>query len=288
MSKIIKPTEHDISAAIAEFSEAVRSGKFSEGKITFTKVMGFVDRKATVYFTELAWLKMQTLVDKMDKEVGWHGIATRGDDPTKDEYFITDILVYPQEVTGATVTTDQNEYQTWLMSHEDTVFDNIRMQGHSHVNMGVTPSSVDNTLYESILSQLNDTMFYIFMIVNKRGERTVKIYDMAKNIMFDTSDVTLMILNDGTGIEHWFKTSKELIKDKTPVTTSYSPTVYGGSSYYGGNYSSWKNDKSEDKKDKKDKKKKEASKFYDDDDDDYPYGKGGSLYGGYWSGRGCN
>ena len=77
----------------------------------------------------------------------------------KDTYLISDILVYPQEVTGSTVTTDQNEYEMWLMKQEDDVFNNIRMQGHSHVNMSTSPSSVDLNLYDGILSQLDSDMF---------------------------------------------------------------------------------------------------------------------------------
>lgn len=230
MSKLIKVTQECIDEIRKDFEEALSSGKFSDGKVTFTKTFGSINRKATVYFTEIAWLKMQTLVREFDKEVAWHGVATRGDDPEKDEYIISDILVYPQEVTGATVTTDQQKYQMWLMSQEDEVFNNIRFQGHSHVNMGVTPSGVDTTLYDGILEQLEDDMFYIFMIWNKRKEKTVKIYDMKKNVLFETADVTVEILEDDSGIEKWLKEAKELVKDR-PVAAVKTGYNYGNSWY---------------------------------------------------------
>lgn len=243
MSKNIKITDESLNEVRKAFEEALSTGKFSDGKITFTKTLGIVNRKATVFFTELAWLKMQTLIREFDKEVAWHGIAKRGEDASKDEYYITDILVYPQEVTGATVSTDQEKYQMWLMNHDDEVFNNIRMQGHSHVNMGVTPSSVDTSLYDRILEQLDDDMFYIFMIWNKRKEKTIKIYDLAKNILFDTSDVTVEVLDDGTGIEKFLKDAKDAVKDKptTPTTTYQSPYrgSYGYGGYYGGYGSSY-------------------------------------------------
>lgn len=229
MSKIIKITPELLMEARNEFEEALRAGKFADGKINFTKTIGTVARKATVFFSEIAWLKMWTLITDFDKEVAWHGVATRGEDPTKDEYYITDILVYPQEVTGATVNTDQVKYQTWLMGHDDEVFNNIRMQGHSHVNMGCTPSTVDTTHQEQILDQLEDDMFYIFMIWNKRKEKTVKIYDLAKNVLFETADVTVEIMNDGTGIESWMKQAKEMVVTKT---YSYNNGGYNGG--YGG------------------------------------------------------
>jgi hypothetical protein len=36
--------------------------------------------------------------------------------------------------------------------------------------MGTTPSGVDTNLYDQLLGQLEDDMFYIFMIWNKRWE----------------------------------------------------------------------------------------------------------------------
>lgn len=242
MSKVIKITPELLAEIRAEFEESLKAGKFADGKINFTKTMGTVARKATVFFSEIAWLKMWTLVSEFDKEVAWHGVAKRGEDPTKDEYYITDILVYPQEVTGATVNTDQVKYQTWLMSHDDDVFNNIRMQGHSHVNMGVTPSTVDTTHQEQILDQLEGDMFYIFMIWNKRKDKTIKIYDLAKNVLFETADVTVEIMNDGTGIESWLKQAKEMVVTKTYTYQNGGCNGYGGGyngyndNYYNGGY----------------------------------------------------
>lgn len=227
MSKVIKLTPECLTEIREAFEEALRTAKLSDGKINFTKSFGSIKREATVYFTEVAWLKMQTLIREFDTEVGWHGLAYRGEDPEKDEYYITDILVYPQEVTGATVTTDQEKYQTWLMSHEDDVFNNIRMQGHSHVNMSTSPSGVDNTLYDAILEQLEDDMFYIFLIWNKKGDKTIKIYDLAKNVLFDTTDCTVAILDEGLGLDKFLNDAKSLVTRKTYTYTasssSYAP-----------------------------------------------------------------
>ena len=226
MSKMITLPQEILDQYTHEFYEILRTGKFSDGKINFTKTLGAVDRKATVLFTEMAWQKMQTLIREFDKEVAWHGIAERCEE--KDTYLISDILVYPQEVTGSTVTTDQSEYEMWLMKQEDDVFNNIRMQGHSHVNMSTSPSSVDLNLYEGILSQLDSDMFYIFMIYNKRGEKTVKLYDLRENILFETADVTVAVkeVGDLTG---FLEEAKELVATKT-----YS---YGiGARAYGNSY----------------------------------------------------
>lgn len=237
MSKIIKITSQNLEEIRRDFEATLRGLKLSDGKINYTKTFSAIQRKATLYFTELAYLKMMTLVREFNKEIAWHGIAKRGDDPEKDEYIISDILVYPQEVTGSTVNTDQEKYQMWLMNHEDEVFNNIRMQGHSHVNMGTTPSAVDNSLYDRILDQLDNDMFYIFLIWNKRGEKTIKIYDLAKNILFETADVDVEVLDDGTGVEHFLKEAKTMVKDKVYATVPADNITYNGNgySYYGGN-----------------------------------------------------
>lgn len=255
MSKLIKMTPEYMAEVRRDFEEALSSGRFADGQINFTKTFSSIERKATIFFTELAWLKMQTLIREFDKEVAWHGIAKRGKDETKDEYYITDILVYPQEVTGATVNTDQEKYQTWLFDHEDDVFNNIRMQGHSHVNMGTSPSGVDTSLYERILEQLDNDMFYIFMIWNKRKEKTIKIYDLSKNVLFETSDVTVKILDDGTGIEKFLKNAKEMVKDKPTVPLCKGIdgyTGYSGDWYrYDGYYNNHQTDKYSEKEEPK-------------------------------------
>lgn len=262
MAKLIKLTAEYITEAVEAFKKALTSGKFADGEVTFTKKLGDIkDRKAKVIYKEIAWLKQNALVEQWDKEVAWHGIAKRGEG---DTYIIEDILVYPQEVTGVTVTTDQEEYETWLMNHDDDTFNNIRMQGHSHVNMPTSPSGVDNSLYERILQQLDDTMFYIFMIWNKRGEKTIKIYDMSKNILFDTKDCEVEIDED-IGIQSFLNSAQELVKDKpavTTVTTKYNNYAgYSGYQYQSEIYTpTYVSTKEENKKDDKKEKKEERRK----------------------------
>lgn len=266
MSKIIKVTENNLVEIRKDFEEALKNLKLSDGKINFTKTFGTIQRKAKLYFTEHAYIKMLSLVKEFDKEVAWHGIAKRSE-TEEDAYIISDILVYPQVVTGATVNTDQEEYQMWLMKHDDEIFNNIRMQGHSHVNMSTTPSSVDTALYDQILDQLDDDMFYIFLIWNKKNDKTIKIYDMAKNVLFETSDITVSILSENESIEEFLSDAKKLVQDKptyvTVNTTSYNNPVVNNkttSSIY-----------STHSERKVKKNSSGTSNYYDDYDDDSWY-----------------
>ena len=222
MSKPIRITEKEIESVKDAFFKALEKVKVSDGKFSFSKTLDDVNRKATLLFTEKAWIKQSALISNFSDEVAWHGVARRGEDESIDEYIIDDILVYPQEVTGATVTTDQEKYQNWLYSQEDEVFNNIRMQGHSHVNMGVTPSSVDTTLYENILEQLENDMFYIFLIWNKKGDKTVKIYDLEKNVLFETKDVEIGIIDEVIGLDDFIDDAKSQVTRRVVNTTSYN------------------------------------------------------------------
>lgn len=226
MSKPIKLTEELINKIKEEFVESIKKTKLFDGKLNYSRNFKWDDEndRASVVFTNIAFAKMMMLVHNFTTEVAWHGVAFRDEfDPTK--FHITDILVYPQVVSGATVNTDQEEYQTWLYKQEDEVFNNIRMQGHSHVDFGVTPSGVDNTHQEQILSQIDDDMFYIFMIWNKKYNRTVKIFDMENNTLYETDDIDVYIGDDGCDLDEFLKDAKSLVKTatyKTPASTGYS------------------------------------------------------------------
>lgn len=237
MSKIIKLTPQYIEECKNDFLESLTKTKVADGKISFSKTFTSLNRKAKVFFTEMAWMKMQALVREFEKEVAWHGVAFRGEDKEKDEYIITDILVYPQEVSGASVEMDVAKYEEWIRDNfEDERFFNIGMQGHSHVKMGVTPSSVDLNHQEAILEQLTDDMFYIFMIWNKMGDKNIKIYDLEKNVLFETADIEVEVLEGEYGIDAFVKDAKGMVKERSYVYGNGYKSGYTYGNTYGGTY----------------------------------------------------
>ena len=282
-----------LEKAKQEFDQQIAQNKISGGKIDFSfgryiKSFEQTDRKATLYFTELAWIKMTSLIREFSTEVAWHGIAHRDDDETKDVYYITDILVYPQKVTGGNVETDQDAYQTWLYGLSDDQFGNLRMQGHSHVNMPTSPSSVDLTQQGKILEQMRGDMFYVFMIWNKSHSKNIKIYDLKKNVLFETDDIEVKVYDEIIGITKFIENAKEICKP--PVYTK--PASQFGTSYpmqqtYKSTYQYQKDaeknqePKPVEKKTSTDQVKKVyplmdkkpakySGSIYDDDDYDYP------------------
>ena len=184
--------------ALKDFAAMLAGMKMSDGKLSYNKSYEYKDCSAILWLAQEAYRKTITLVMEFTDEVGWHGTASRLGD---SEFVIEDILVYPQEVTGSTVNTEQLLYSKWLYELDDETFNKIRMQGHSHVNMGVSPSGVDNQHRTQILSQLEPDMFYIFMIWNKALAVHTLIYDMQRNVLYEDSDVDVRLQNDGNMVE---------------------------------------------------------------------------------------
>ena len=165
---------------------------------------------AVLWLTQLAYRKTVSLITTFSDEVAWHGIATKLEN---GEFVLEDILVYPQEVTGSTVNTDQDGYTEWLYAFDDDTFSKIRMQGHSHVNMSVSPSVDDDRHREQILNQLEGDMFYIFMVWNKRLETHTLIYDIVKNVMYEDGDITMKIAGDDS-LDEFMADAKEKVQKK--------------------------------------------------------------------------
>lgn len=88
------------------------------------------------------------------------------------------------------------------------------MQSHSHVNMSTSPSAVDLTHQEKILSQLSSDMFYIFMIWNKKMEHTAKIFDLKNNTLYENKDIDVVIGNNNIDIKGFVDTSKKLVEKR--------------------------------------------------------------------------
>ena len=181
----------------------------------------------TVYITAEAFIKMRTLVDNTETEIGWYGVVKKYPG-LQETYVIEDIIVYPQRVTGATCEQDDNKIFEFEMSLTDEQVNNKRFQGHSHVNMGVTPSGVDEAFYQDLLSQVRD--YYIIMVTNKRGDNHIRFYDMENNIVYTELELKVL-LDNGTDVDKWYQeeVDNNLSKPTPIVSNDISNTNFKGS-----------------------------------------------------------
>lgn len=165
-----------------------------------------------ISITPVALLKMQNIVANFDKEIAWHGTVFFED----GVYIIKDIIMYPQRVTSVTVEADEESYGNWIYENR-TLINNIRMQGHSHVNMGVSPSGTDLNYYKDLLVHVED--FYIFLILNKSGAVHVRFYDMQNNVLF--TEIPILIYHDNEHID--FKVWAKQLSDKYILAPKVTP-----------------------------------------------------------------
>lgn len=195
------------------------------------------DRKATITFSAQAYMKIFALVHTYSTEVEWHGVVER---TAVDAFYIKDVLIFPHKVTGATVISDQTEYEKWLDTLDNDTFNALRFHGHSHVNMGVTPSGVDMTYRHNILNNFGtpsetSDLFYIFLIFNKRGDISGEIYDLQNNALYSkstTADEIKIVFEACDWLTDFLDEAKKVVTE----SYGYSGGTYGGNSYGGSNY----------------------------------------------------
>lgn len=212
--KITKEFKKELLKDFTKYLDTLEAGK----KIEYTyKEDNFQTEKPKVILSQKAYIKIKTLVSKATGEVGWNGSVTRNG----NEFIVEDIFVYPQTVTPATVTCDEIETATWLMSLPTEIFNKLRFQAHSHVNMGISPSGVDTTMYSKYLQNLGEDDFYIFMIFNKKDEYYIEINDNKTNTIYYKNDIIVEI--EGT-TDYW-ESVKDNIKEPKTVTPSESKVV---------------------------------------------------------------
>lgn len=158
-------------------------------------------KRPIIYMTAGTYLKMQEYVKQCDVEIAWHGTVKRGTDDKKHLFYIKDVFLYPQKIASATVQVDDTKYTQWTEKLDIDTFNNMRFQGHSHVNMGTFYSSTDEENKRAFLNDLLDDDFYIFLVTNKRGEHNFEIYDLAQNIIFEKNDIDFRVyLNENDNL----------------------------------------------------------------------------------------
>jgi len=162
-----------------------------KGQVSLSELYEVNDRvkrnmHPVITITEKAYTKMQQLVDECNVEIAWHNTVSRNN----FVFTVHDTLCYPQITGPVTVEADEG-YTAWQEQLDDKTYNSMRMQGHSHVNMGVSPSGTDEDYYSTLLEHVKT--YYIFLIMNKRGATYARIYDYTNNIMFENDDIEIIV-----------------------------------------------------------------------------------------------
>jgi hypothetical protein len=209
------------SATPKKEAEPFRRHSFSP-KVTFTG--GCVPR---IYVTKIAMTKMYHYVDIADGEVGWLGTAS---ELSSGDFLIEDVFLFKQEVASATTEISPeglSQFATDMLATPDGVaqLNKLRFWGHSHVNMGTSPSGQDEDQMRQFANSGHD--WFIRGILNKaaRMEFTLYLYDSGITVE-DCPWEEVAVVQDGlrAEIEAEFKAK---------VSEKHCHTYFGKTTAYG-------------------------------------------------------
>lgn len=224
--------------------------------------------------------KMKEYIRQSDLEIGWLGTSRR----VGNVFYIDDVFLFKQEVHSTTteITTEGlNEFAMDLLSDKNGVeiWNNMKVWGHSHVNMPTSPSGQDDSQIEVFAENADD--FFIRIIANKKGDFRIDLYDFTTGVIYEKLPFEVNYGSDTDIIESLYRKIaeieemiyartepseeminsisseiKEKVTKKTYATNKLSNNVswwddyqdYGN--YYGnyGNYNSKKNEKEKEEK----------------------------------------
>lgn len=184
------------------------------------------DASYNVYILPDARAKMEMYCELCEKEIGWLGFVKKF---PGTGYLITDVVLLKQEVHATTTEIDPAALLDFWAETPVEQQGDIKLWGHSHVNMSPSPSGQDDSQMD-YFKDGND--WFIRLITNKKGDMNITIYDYANGI--EIHDDALYTYNPKRAElrESIQAEIKEKVKEKTYTPAkSYNTPSYSGSKY---------------------------------------------------------
>jgi hypothetical protein len=132
-----------------------------------------------------ALMKMFIYVQECSDEIGWLGTVQALE--SGRHFIIDDVFLFDQQVHGATTEITPQGLASFgeeLLAREDgfEIWNRMQMWGHSHVNMGITPSGQDDKQMDEFAQIGHD--FFIRLICNKKGEMKLDFFNYKTGVVF--------------------------------------------------------------------------------------------------------
>ena len=120
------------------------------------------------------------IVDTCKEEAGWLGLVKE----MPYGYLVHKIYIPKQEVSATTTEIDADAMSALALEIMDAGDDpnELRYWGHSHVDMGVSPSRQDE---DQVEEYLDNCELFIRGIYNKRGDSKVDVYDLKDGVAYE-------------------------------------------------------------------------------------------------------
>lgn len=187
------------------------------------KTVEFLDNRYELYILPQAKQKMEMYCDLSDGEIGWLAFVEKFD---TQGFLITDCALLKQEVHSTTTEiTPEGLLEFWNSTPVERQ-GQIKLWGHSHVNMSPTPSGQDNSQMDYFK---DGNPWFIRLITNKKREYYIDIYDYANGLKIHMDQADLITYNPGAkelreSIEAEIK--EKVSKKETTYSKSYGSGAY--------------------------------------------------------------
>ena len=179
----------------------------------------------TVYYSADVAVAIDHIVQSQEKEVAWMGLV---DKISETEYLIYKIYIPEQEVTASTAEIEDSGISKLVMQIMDEGEDpgKLRYHGHSHVRMGVSPSSTDQ---DHMSDYLEHADWFIREIRNKKGDQKLDLFDKEHGVAYQCIDSEIWELTrDASFFEELDMRLKEAVTSRTfkPFKGNVIPAYY--------------------------------------------------------------
>lgn len=213
---MVEETKEALLEKVDKFLAELKTKNLVEGTIKFEQPYSYPTdafERPEVEFSLEAWSKMAALIATTKTELAWYGVVDRVDE---SHFYVWDILIYPQVVTGATVDLDEGERSKWFADLPREIKSKLRLQGHSHVDFSPTPSGQDMSSRKDFLKYLEGDEYMIYIIMNKSNTFTIAIYDLLSNAVYKDNEIDVVVKVGNDNLLTWIENEKkEKIKTNT-------------------------------------------------------------------------
>lgn len=184
-----------------------------------SKTVTFLDNRYELYILPEARNKMELYCDLSEGEIGWLAFVEKFDD---QGFLITDCALLKQEVHSTTTEITAEGLLEFWNAVAPEKHNQIKLWGHSHVNMSVNPSGQDDAQMDYFK---DGNPWFIRLITNKKREYYIDIYDYANGIKVHMDQADLKTYNPSAAelrksIEAEIK---EKVKEKKYTTATTLP-----------------------------------------------------------------
>lgn len=198
-----------------DLQDSISQDIFTYGKDSVVRARS--ELNVMIKFDLHTYLSMRTLVNAATEEIGWFSSVDITHYKGTTIYYISKMIIPHQKVSPASVGITPEVVSTMCydmaQANQHKEVEKMRFWGHSHVKMGITPSTVDTTQMHDFMQTAD---YMIMCIMNKQSE-------MHLQISYNTPGID--IINVPWTIE-MPDSSTEILEMLHPATTNVTTEIY--------------------------------------------------------------